>query len=189
VQGSGRNLKQQLQIALFGASFTFGAILTFGFVFLCGATIRAAIPPGWLFTVSGLSLLLLAVIDVFAIRRKSFCPLGWCRQTPKALARSHGITTVMIVWGFDTGLAVTTFRVAALTWGALIFTATGLTEWWVGVGYGLAFVIPLLVLMLTQGPRPVPRFEFMLQKRSAVQLTSAAILSATGALLVAGLVT
>jgi hypothetical protein len=190
VQGAGRSLKRQLQIALFGVAFTSGAVLTFAAAYLAGTTMLVGLlPRDWLLGVAGGCLVTLAVIDVLAIRRKTFCPLAWPRQTPKTVARTHGVTAVMAVWGFDTGLAVTTFRVAALTWGALVLAAAGLTVWWVGVGYGVAFVVPLLVLMLTQGQRPIQRLEAMILKRAWVQLTSSLLLLTAAGFLLASLLT
>jgi hypothetical protein len=56
---------------------------------------------------------------------------------------------VASIWGFDTGLAVTTFRVTAATWGALLLTVLGLSGWATGVAYGIAFAAPISVLMWT----------------------------------------
>ncbi len=185
MQGSGRSIRSQLQIALFGFTFTCGAILTFALVFFVGGQIDLGRLPGrWLYMIAGIILISLAVVDVFSIKCKRYCPIGLPRQTPKSLMRSHGMTTVCAVWGFDTGLAVTTFRVGALTWGALILATFGMTAWWVGVGYGVAFAVPLLILILTQRSDPIRRLEAMILSRAEVQSVSALILACTGLILI-----
>lgn len=185
MQGSGRSIRRQLQIALFGLAFTCGAVLIFALVFFIGSQVGLARLSGhWLYLIAGVMLILLAAVDVFAIKCKRYCPIGLPRQTPKALMHFHGMTTVCAVWGFDTGLAVTTFRVGALTWGALTLVIFGMTAWWVGVGYSLAFVVPLLILILTQGSNPIRRLEAMILSRSEVQKVSALILACTGLILI-----
>jgi hypothetical protein len=59
----------------------------------------------------------------------------------------HRVRIAALIWGFDTGLLVTTFRVAAVSWGALLLTALGLARPWTGISYGLGFAIPFLFLV------------------------------------------
>jgi hypothetical protein len=63
--------------------------------------------------------------------------------------RRRSMFVVASVWGFDTGLAVTTIRVTAATWGALLLALLGLSGWQTGIAYGLAFAVPVTVLMWT----------------------------------------
>jgi len=78
-------------------------------------------------------------------------PVEWRRGIAAGglvmLRRSAVVTTA--IWGFDTGLAFTTFRVAAITWGAFILAFLGLSGWQIGVGYGVGFVLPLTVILWT----------------------------------------
>ena len=98
---------------------------------------------------------------------------------------------VASIWGFDTGLAVTTIRVAAATWGAILLTLLGLSGWQTGIAYGLAFAIPITILMWThragriadaQKPGDAGLGE-LLKKRPVWQANSAAILIAGGVML------
>jgi hypothetical protein len=76
-----------------------------------------------------------------------------------------------------------------VTWGALLMAGLGLSPWWVGLGYGVGFVLPLLLLLLTQAPARRPnaraslglRLEGLLKKRAALQSVSAAMLLMAGA--------
>lgn len=174
----------------FGIAFVVGATAIFTIVAGLGLlTGAASLPAPWRLGLAGMGLLILAVIDVLAIGKSTYCPLGWRRQTPRFLMRRHPAVVVAAVWGFDTGLAITTFRVAAVTWGALLLTGLGLAPWWSGLGYGLGFVLPFSALLWLH---PVgrsagdtasdPGLESMLAKRAVVQLLSATLLIAGGGL-------
>ena len=96
---------------------------------------------------------------------------------------------VASIWGFDTGLAITTIRVAAATWGAILLTLLCLSGWQTGIAYGLAFTIPITILMWThragrcsQEPGDGGLRE-LLDKRPVWQTISAAILIAGGIML------
>jgi len=68
------------------------------------------------------------------------------RQTPKVLA--NGSTAAWVgatIWGIDTGLMWTTFRVSAATWVVLLSAVVGLAPLWLGVVYGSGFVASLAV--------------------------------------------
>jgi hypothetical protein len=158
-------------------AFVLGALLTFGIAFFGGATLQASrLEHSWVYGIVGVAFLGLAVLDVVAIKKKTHCPLGWRRQAPKDLIRKYPIATVAAAWGFDAGLTFTTFRVAALTWGALLFAAFGLSVWWVGVGYGLGFAIPWLIMVCRQPPNPAKQIHAKFKMRGTAQLISAVLL-------------
>ncbi|MBO2459000.1 hypothetical protein [Actinomadura violacea] len=75
------------------------------------------------------------------------------RQTPQAYFYRLGPARGAFLWGLDTGLVVTTFRVTSLTWGALAVTVLGLVPWWAGVAYAAGFLVPSAVLILLVPPR------------------------------------
>ena len=95
---------------------------------------------------------------------------------------------VASVWGFDTGLLVTTFRVAAVSWAALFLAGLGLVPTWTGVSYGLGFTLPFLLLISRPRlgrPAPAdPGLESILRKRPAIQALSALLLVASAAILI-----
>ncbi len=179
-----------------GVAFIVGSTLMFAGVFQVGRALGVAtLPLGYRYGVAAAGLLALAAVDLSAIRRGTFCPLGWRRQTPKSLLRSKRLTLTAAVWGFDTGLAVTTFRVAAVTWGALAFVALNLSPWWTGIGYGVAFVVPLCFqLKIHRAPssnggegRPKSAgMEHLFRQRPLLQLLSAVFLFGGAVILVAG---
>ena len=168
-------------MAVFATAFVGGAIVIFALASLAGTGARVtAIPLQWRAFAVAACLLALALVDVLSLRRKSYCLLGMWRQARQSLIRNHRVTAVAAVWGFDTGLAITTFRVAAVTWGALILTLFGFASWWSGIAYGLAFTVPLLAFLLTD--RNGERLERLLNRRSIIQAISAVILAAASAL-------
>lgn len=197
MKGSSCNVALRIRVVtLFAAAFLSGAMVIFGVAALAGAVLRGAgLPLEWRVSFAAASLVGLAFVDVLSIRKDRYCPLGWRRQTPKTLGRRYAPETVAAAWGFDTGLAVTTFRVAAITWGALVMAGLGLSMWWTGVGYGLGFSIPLLLSISMQTPDSPSdvrtslgsRLEGMLGKRAVIQLGSAVLLFSAGAVLLVSL--
>jgi len=199
VQGSSRSRALRLTVtASFAGAFVAGAVAVFAAARFLGAALGvSALPVEW--RLGGVAVLLagLAAVDLVALRRGSYCPLGWRRQTPKALMRLPSAPAVAAIWGFDTGLAVTTIRVAALSWGALAFAFLGLAEWWVGVAYGVGFALPVTVLLWTHGVGPSsvaesptdPGLAALAGRRPLVQIGSAALLAASGVVVLLALPT
>jgi hypothetical protein len=183
VKGSSSGIGARVRImTLFAAAFMAGAGIVFGLASLAGTTMEAHLAPAWRAGLGTCGLTALAFLDFTGIRRRSYCPLGWRRQTPqKAWVHRYGATAGVTAWGFDTGLAVTTFRVAALTWGALALTALGFSSWRTGLAYGIGFIAPLMILLMMPADRR--RLEWLILKRPAIQFASAAGLLATSALL------
>jgi hypothetical protein len=178
-------------------AFITGATAVFALAHLLGSVLGLAdLPIHWRVGLGAAGLLTLAAIDVRATRKSTYCPLGLLRQTPKSLMYRRSVTIVAAVWGFDTGLAVTTVRVAAITWGAILLVGLGLSAWFTGIGYGLGFALPLLALLwthrvgrLARTPGPVdPGLKSMLAKRKAMQTLSASLLTASGAILISSIV-
>lgn len=179
-------------MSIFAGAFFLGAISIFALSHLLGRAIRVdQIPLWWRALFAAGSLVGLASLDLAAIRQRRYCPLTLRRQTPKELPRRYGISTGLGAWGFDTGLAVTTFRVAAVTWGALVMTVLGLASWTTGFGYWFGFVVPLIIMILCQGSLTPSNkqasfggsMERLLEKRVLVQLGSSVVLFAAAATL------
>lgn len=190
MQGSSRSLSVRLRVAgALAGGFLAGAITVFAVAFWLGQGLGlAALPVATRRGVAIGALLLLASLDVLALRRGTYCPVGWRRQTPRALMYRRGPAVVAAWWGLDTGLAVTTIRVAALTWGAMLLTLLGLAPWWLGIAYGLGFVLPVMALLwaprlgraaVSRKPTD-PGLETLLQRRPWVQLASLVLLATGG---------
>jgi hypothetical protein len=188
-------LQRRTRIAVaisFAIAFVAGAALMFGLVAFAGELLGlATLPLHVRATIAAAVLIVLAAIDLVAISKSTYCPIGWRRQTPRVLLRRYDLRVAALLWGFDTGLLVTTFRVAAVSWGALLLTALGLARAWTGISYGLGFAIPFLFLVfrprLGRASRSAapeePGLAAMLGRRPLLQWTSAALLSASGVLI------
>lgn len=91
-----------------------------------------------------------AMVDLRAARRRGMA-YGLRRQTPKSVGhdprRPWWVTPT--VWGADTGLIWTTFRVSSTSWALLAAALLGLAPPWAGAVYGVAFAVPLSVSALT----------------------------------------
>ncbi|MGH8910290.1 MAG: hypothetical protein ACRD0K_28300 [Egibacteraceae bacterium] len=136
---------------------------------------------------------LAALLARDALRARAACVLGpsWRRQTPKRYLDRWGVTTAAFVWGLDTGLVFTTFRVTSLSWAALAVTGLGLVPWWAGAAYALGFVVPLLMSILAFGKRTDPTGETdpepgwlvhrLFRCRPALRLLALATLGTAGA--------
>lgn len=190
MKGSSTSVALRVSVT-FAVAFTVGAIAIFGAVSIAGAGLRVdGVPLQWRLGIAAAALAAFALVDVVAIRKRSYCPLSWRRQTPQSLRFRYGATTTVAVWGFDTGLAVTTFRVAALTWAALLLTFLGLASWQTGFAYALTFVIPIIAILNGQpaASRSSQSLEALLRKRAVLQGISVIVLFTIGTLLLAHLV-
>jgi len=91
-----------------------------------------------------------AAVDVRAVLRGGMA-VGLARQTPKAVGhdprRPWWVTP--IIWGTDTGLIWTTFRVSSTSWALLAGALLAVVPPWAGAVYGVAFAVPLSVSVLT----------------------------------------
>jgi hypothetical protein len=88
------------------------------------------------------------VVDAVSLRKGDFCRLSPRRQTPKNLFYERGERAGPLLWGLDTGLAVTTFRVSAATWASLGLVLLNLGPWWIGTAYAAGFCVPLAFSIL-----------------------------------------
>ncbi|MFI6238388.1 hypothetical protein ACIBEF_00755 [Micromonospora sp. NPDC050795] len=93
--------------------------------------------------------LVAAFLDANAIRTDSFAP-GLQRQTSKELGHRENMPTWVapMIWGLDTGLMWSTFRVSATTWVLLAAALLNVAPQWSGLVFGIAFVVPLSVAVL-----------------------------------------
>jgi hypothetical protein len=194
VQGALPRRRWRLQLtALFVTAFLVGAVAIFCLFFLLGFTVQIlGLPLNLRRGVAAASLVGLALMDIWARRNRTYCPLRWHRQTPRGLRFRRSMFVGTSIWGFDMGLAITTIRVTGATWGAILLTLLGLSGWQTGLAYGLAFVIPITILMWThrlgrsaEAQKPGDAGLSELLKRGFVwQTNSAAMLLASGVLLV-----
>lgn len=92
--------------------------------------------------------------DLWAVRSGTFS-VGLARQTPKSLLHlgEHAWLTPFI-WGLDTGMVWSTYRVSFCSWLLLAMTLVGLAPPWIGAVYGLSFAGPL-VLAVKWTHRPI----------------------------------
>jgi hypothetical protein len=137
--------------------FTLSALGIYGTIWLAGARLFGSSETHLEMWFAG-GIVTLALFALDLLRTRAGCPLGpsWHRQTPKRYMDHHRATTAAFIWGLDTGLVFTTFRVSSLSWAALAVTALGLVPWWAGAVYALGFCAPLLVATLAVPARTDP---------------------------------
>ena len=189
-----KKLPRVLTVLAFVLTFLAGAAVMFYLVHLAGSLVGLALLSGpSRLVLASLLLLALALADKLAISRGTYCPISWRRQTPRTLFRRFPIPLAVSIWGFDTGLVVTTFRVAAVTWGSLLLTLLGVAPPWAGLAYGIGFTVPFLFLALrpqlgqaSRDSQPTdPGLEALLRQRVHAQLLSAVLLVLSGIALLA----
>jgi hypothetical protein len=190
VKGRSIQLSLRLQVAtLFATAFVVAALAAFAFAHYIGSLLNVSqFPAAWRLSLAGIVLVALAAADVHAVRRKTYCPISWRRQTPRQLMRQYPARLVALLWGLDTGLAVTTFRVSAATWGALFLTFLGFGTWWVGIVYGISFIVPLMTFICvgpvgkaSAAPEHIdPGLDRLIASRPFAQSIAAFLLSAGG---------
>jgi hypothetical protein len=98
------------------------------------------------------------------------------RQTPKRLQflGEHSWVTPY-VWGLDTGLLVTTYRVSFCSWLLLLLTLVGVAPPWAGVVNGISFVFPLMLATRLMKTGSARLSEGLPRLRSAVPVQVAGI--------------
>jgi hypothetical protein len=124
--------------------FTFSAITVFALMSVAGGLVGGSsyLSQG----IVAIVLVLCAIIDLAYPRVR---PTLMYRQTPRSLAGRVSLPVTGALWGLDTGTVVSTFRVSAASWGALIVTFGGWGPWWAGSVYAVAFCGPLILLIGT----------------------------------------
>jgi hypothetical protein len=178
----------------FAAAFSMAAVASFGVVGLTAVITgvgRVDLPVRLAF--AGFGLLVLALVDVRAMLMSTYCPIGWRRQTPRVLMRRYPPLAVATVWGLDTGMVVTTIRVAAVSWAALYLALLDFSPVWTGLAYGLGFIAPFYLLVFRPQLGRAARgengadagLEALLRMRPAMQGSSAVLLLASAGILLA----
>ena len=165
----------------FAAAFIAAATLVFAAASFAGDGVQALVPAPWRVAAAAVLLLLLAVVDVLSLRARAYCLVGMRRQARQTLMQKYSVTVVAAIWGFDTGLVVTTFRVSAVTWAAFVLALLGFAPWWIGAVYGVSLAAPMLVLLLRT--TTVGELVGALNRRPLIQTASAITLAAAGAFL------
>ncbi|MGQ0774335.1 MAG: hypothetical protein ACT4NY_07960 [Pseudonocardiales bacterium] len=140
------------------AGFLVAAFVVFAIVVFVGAAFWVGqIPVTGRVMVAALVCAVMGAVDVASLRKSSLCKLTFRRQTPKALEDRYGRHVGPLLWGIDTGMAVTTVRVSAATWAVFTLCLLQLAPWWVGLAYGVGFCLSLSVATLLLPWRPAPK--------------------------------
>jgi cytochrome c biogenesis protein CcdA len=131
------------------AGFALSAALIFAVAGFVGRALGVTlVPERARLAAAVLCCVALVGLDLLALRRHTMCPVTLRRQTPKNLVMRHGDTKGALIWGLDTGLSVTTFRVSAATWALLALGLLGVAPWWQGVAYAAGFCVPIAAAIL-----------------------------------------
>jgi len=158
VKGHAASSKRQLtEVVSLAVAYVVSATFIVFVVSSLAPLVRAVTTEQMLFAGAIVACSIGIVVDVWAMRRRALS-FGLPRQTPKALLYlGEHAWIAPIVWGLDTGLIWTTFRVSFTSWILLFMAATGLAPAWSGVVYGLAFALPFLWDVVDAKPILVPR--------------------------------
>jgi hypothetical protein len=148
VQGRATNERPRRRpVAALAAGFTISAFIVTAIVHALGGALTGGIHLSL-----GVRIVVAAVLLVgFALLDSGKLPIGtpmWRRQTPQRLFYMFGATRGALLWGIDTGLMFTTFRVTSLTWVTFTLAFLGLLPWWAGIAYAAGFVVPAAILIL-----------------------------------------
>jgi hypothetical protein len=109
-----------------------------------GSLLAWLLPFGWAtrLTVAALALLAFLLLDSGVLTVGT--PM-WRRQTPLSLFYRFGPVKGALLWGLDTGLMFTTYRVTSLTWATWTLALVHLLPWWGGTVYAAGFLLPSAV--------------------------------------------
>lgn len=153
VQGSQSEGKRQLAaLAWLSAGLLTGALtLGLGVTVLAALFARVPLRP----TEIAWAGLLIVTIDLIA--RGELSPLSLRRQTCATWGHGRNWNVVPFAWGVDLGLGVTTFRVSAIFWCAVLYTAAAVPTGYVPLvagAYGVGLALILSVTCIAQRWRP-----------------------------------
>lgn len=156
--GQGDETRRGFWLAPIGSlagGFLLSSAAAFALVLGIGAALGAGLVPQDLrLAAAAVSFLVFCGFEIAALRGRTFCRLGWRRQTGKNLIYQYGAVRGTLLWGLDTGLAVTTFRVSAATWAVFGLCLLQLAPVWVGVAYAAGFAGPLAAAAVLPRWRP-----------------------------------
>lgn len=131
------------------AGYITGTVVLGLLVWLTSAPLRVTVSDTTASLIAVVILLVMLAGDVFAVLAKQMYPVGPRRQARKSLMYSWtGRHTVGFAWGFDAGLAVTTYRTTSGAWVLVTVIALDVASLWVIVAYPIGFVVGLLLLSL-----------------------------------------
>ncbi|GAA2827641.1 hypothetical protein [Kribbella solani] len=142
-------------IATLAVGFLSSALLMTAVVFLLGHVLTTVLGLGQPAR-AGVAAVLLTACFVVNGDLFRFKPPMLQRQTPQRVFYLFGPVRGALIWGLDTGLMVTTFRISAATWATLGLVALGLLPWWAGAAYAFGFVVPVAIAVLGVPPREGP---------------------------------
>lgn len=193
MQGSKATLRQRVEVTgAMAVAFIVASLSVFWLFAAVGEGIAAVIPLETRRAFAVIMLSVFAAVDLLCVKRGTYCILGIERQTPKSVLYRFGFRNAAGIWGFDTGLAITTIRVSALTWGALLLCVVAPAVWWSGLVYGCFFIVPLVfefwglrrVGQASISDQPTdPGLVKLLDQRVRIQYASAFMLSVAAVLL------
>ncbi|GAA1660644.1 hypothetical protein GCM10009765_07660 [Fodinicola feengrottensis] len=142
-------------IGALATGFLLSAAVIFALTLGIGAAVGVPLVPSTFRLLGAVALVLvLCGFEIAALRGKTVCRLSWRRQTPKNLIYKYGPVRGPLLWGLDTGLTVTTFRISAATWATLGLALLQLAPVWTGVAYGIGFAAPLAAATVLPRWRP-----------------------------------
>lgn len=132
-------------IAPLAVGFVASAAIVQALVWLVGRHIWPGKPTLWIVLPA---VTLLAALDLTNDRLHLTPMLK--RQTPQRWMWVLSPRVTGFFWGLDTGSMVTTFRASASSWAVFVVAFAQDAPWWIGVIYGLAFAIPLWLVVVIQ---------------------------------------
>ncbi|GII95823.1 hypothetical protein [Sinosporangium siamense] len=116
-----------------------------------GSVTAAYLPRDTAIAICVAATLIAIGVDFHAIRNNTYS-IGLKRQTAKSLAHQEGrpwwLTPLM--WGLDTGMIWSTFRVSCTSWVLLLSALLNVAPQWSGLVYGLSFGVPLLAVVIME---------------------------------------
>ena len=112
-------------------------------------------------------------LDMIGLATRTLCAVSFRRQSPRRTDFDRGTASVALRWGIDTGIPLSTYRVTGFYLILLTATMFGITPWWSGIVYSLAFTIPITAAVY--GRSPVFESTNLAQKYPTVRASAIAL--------------
>ncbi len=134
------------------------AALVVAVVYQVGTVVSSYVARPLAVAICALAAVVAICVDVRAVVRNTYT-VGLKRQTAKVLGhdpdRPWWVTPLL--WGLDTGLIWSTFRVSCTSWVLLLSAFLNVAPQWSGFAYGAFFGVPLMVAVMLPEPETYAR--------------------------------
>lgn len=150
-------------------AFLVSSAFVFAVVSAAGAATLLALPAATRSVLLGLCASGLFVVEFHALIRSKACVIGPRRQVPKMLAHQNPQWLTALMWGLDSGTALTTYRFTTLPWLSLLAVLLGRLSWTASFLYSAGFGLVLALFAFAPSRRSPEPVRLLIRSAGAIR--------------------